>query len=123
MRSLPWIKWFASNWLSSSARIEMSLPARAIYLDLLFQVYEYGGSIPSDHRQLQKLTMTTPEEFESSWPEVSKHLVPLEGDPTRLTNLVAKTHLERQTSEYAASQEAGRRGGRPKKRLDALDMV
>jgi hypothetical protein len=93
----------------------MSLPARAIYLDLLFQIYEYGGSIPSDRGQLLKLTMSTLDEFESAWPEISKHIVPVEGDPSRLTNLAAKARLEKQALEYQASQEAGRRGGRPRK--------
>ena len=93
----------------------MSLPARAIYLDLLFQIYEYGGSIPSDRRQLLKLTMSTPEEFEAAWPEISKHIVPLDNDPSRLTNLTAQAWIEKQQAEREAFVEAGKRGGRPKK--------
>src|SRR6202050_3487839 len=115
MPSLPWIKWFASKWLSSSARVEMSLPARAIYLDLLFQIYEYGGAISSERKQLCKLTMTTPEEFDSAWPEIERHIVPLDSDPTRLTNVTAKHYLDKLTGEHEAAVEAGRRGGRPKK--------
>ena len=40
----------------------MSLPARAIYLDLLFQIYQYGGSIPPGRNQLIKLAMVMLEE-------------------------------------------------------------
>ncbi len=93
----------------------MSLPARAIYLNVLFQIYEYGGSVPSDRKQLLKLTMATPEEFESVWPEIERHIVPLDSDPTRLTNVTAMHYLDKLTREHQVAVESGRLGGRPQK--------
>jgi hypothetical protein len=115
MPSLPWIKWLASKWLGSSARIEMSLPARAIYLDLLFQIYEYGGSIPSDRNKLIKLAMVTSEEFDAAWPEISGRIVPLHSDPSRLTNPTAWFWIHKQVADHNTAVENGKRGGRPKK--------
>jgi hypothetical protein len=68
MRDLPFVPFFTGDWLASSARVDMSLAERAVYLDLLFQLWERGGAIPSDPAKLAKMAMVTPAEFESAWP-------------------------------------------------------
>jgi hypothetical protein len=93
----------------------MNYAERGLYFDLLNHIYERGGVIPNNRDKLIRLSSGTPEEFDKAWPEVSKHIVPVESDETMLTNLVAKAHLERRAKEHDVSVEAGRRGGRPKK--------
>jgi len=59
--------------------------------------------------------MTTPDEFEAAWPEIAPYIVPLDSDPSRLTNPTASHFLKKLTQEYQTSVESGRRGGRPRK--------
>ena len=70
----------------SSARIDITLSERAIYLDLLFQLWERGGAIPADEARLAKMAMVTPEESSAAWPAVKRHIIAHPDEPDMLTN-------------------------------------
>jgi hypothetical protein len=106
MKSLPWIKWNPTKWLSSETRFGMNTSERAIYLDLLFLNYE-KGSLPSDLDQLAGMAVVSREEFDRAWPKVSKKFPPRVADPTRLSNEVVEDELHRR----AEMAEAGKIGG------------
>lgn len=85
----------------------MSLAARAVYLDLLFYVWERAGAIPSDHDILAKLTFVSIDQFERIWPELQDHIIPHPERPGSLTNLVMLDQVVRR-GRYV---DAGREGG------------
>ena len=111
MRGLPFLPWFGSDWLASSARVDMTLPARAVYLDLLFQIWERGGALPTDALKLAKLAMTTPEEFQSVWPELQSHFAPHPEEPNAITNLKMYDLMQKQIKEHETNVLKGRAGG------------
>jgi uncharacterized protein YdaU (DUF1376 family) len=110
MRDLPFVPFFTSDWLASSARVDMTLPERAIYLDLLFQIWERGGAISSDEARLAKMAMVTPAEFSSAWSAVRKYLVVHPDEPEMLTNLKMLDVIRKQANVHEARSSAGRRG-------------
>lgn len=116
MRGLPYVPWFTSDWLASSARVDMSPPERAFYLDLLFQIWERGGAIPSSPAKLAKLSLATPEEFETAWPAISVHIVAHPDEPGMLTNLKMLDVIQKQASTREANSNNGRLGGLAKAR-------
>jgi uncharacterized protein YdaU (DUF1376 family) len=111
MRGLPYVPFFTSDWLASSARVDMTLPERAVYLDLLFQIWERGGAIPSDHAKLARLALVTMDEFSAAWPAVSKHIIQHPDEPDALTNLKMLDVIQKQASNYQAKANSGRLGG------------
>ena len=112
MRGLPYVPFFTSDWLASSARLDLSLPERAIYLDLLFQIWERGGAIPSlDESKLAKLAMASPDEFRAAWPAVREHFVVHPDKPDSLANEKMLDVILRQASTSTARSRAGRSGG------------
>lgn len=111
MRGLPFLPWFASDWLASSARVDMTLEARAIYLDLLFWVWERGGTLPHDPAKLAKLAMVTPEQFESVWPEMCDHFAMHPSEPGMMTNLKMLSTMAKATASHEANVRKGREGG------------
>jgi uncharacterized protein YdaU (DUF1376 family) len=111
MRGLPYVPFFTSDWLASSARIDMTLGERAIYLDLLFQIWERGGAIPADEARLAKLSMAASEEFAGAWPGVRKHFVAHPDQPGMLTNLKMLDVIRKQATNHEAQSRNGRRGG------------
>jgi uncharacterized protein YdaU (DUF1376 family) len=111
MRDLPFVPFFTGDWLASSARVDMTLPERAVYLDLLFQLWERGGAIPSDLAKLAKMAMATPAEFESAWPGVSKYFVPHPDHADMLTNEKMLAVIQKQASVHEARTRNGRNGG------------
>jgi uncharacterized protein YdaU (DUF1376 family) len=111
MRDLPFVPWFTADWLASSARIDMSLCERAIYLDLLFHAWDRAGAIPADQAKLAKLAMATPAEFAGAWPEVQKHFVPHPDESGMLTNTKMLAVIRKQADIHAKKSQAGRAGG------------
>jgi uncharacterized protein YdaU (DUF1376 family) len=111
MRGLPYVPFFTSDWLASSARVDMTLPERAVYLDLLFHIWERGGAIPSDHAKLAKLAFVTPEEFERVWPAVGAHIIQHPDEPDALTNLKMLDVIRKQAANFQAKSNSGRLGG------------
>jgi uncharacterized protein YdaU (DUF1376 family) len=111
MRGLPYVPFFTSDWLASSARVDMTLAERAIYLDLLFHIWERGGAIPADESRLAKLAMATPTEFEATWPAVSKHFVTHPDQVGMITNQKMLAVIEKQASNSNAQSRNGRLGG------------
>ncbi len=110
MRDLPYVPFFTGDWLASSARVDMMLAERAIYLDLLFQLWERGGAIPSDENKLAKMALVTPAEFAAAWPEVKKYFVAHPDEPEKLTNLKMLDVIRKQADVHAARSNSGRRG-------------
>src|SRR5580704_13442539 len=110
MRNLPFVPFFTADWLASSARVDMTLPERAIYLDLLFQIWERGGAIPADEAKLAKMAMVTPAEFSAAWPALKKHVVTHPDEPEMLTNLKMLDVIRKQANVHQARSNAGRRG-------------
>lgn len=110
MPSFPWIPWHASKWLSSKARLLMNTSQRAIYIDLLNQLYEWGGALPNDPAKLALVAAVTQVEFDAAWPTVSKHFVEHPSQPEMLTNEVALEVIERQGRLHEANAANGRKG-------------
>jgi uncharacterized protein YdaU (DUF1376 family) len=110
VRDLPFVPFFTADWLASSARVDMTLPERAIYLDLLFQIWERGGAIPADETKLAKMAMVTPAEFSAAWPAVKKYIVTHPDEPEMLTNLKMLDVIRKQANVHQARSNAGRRG-------------
>jgi hypothetical protein len=111
MRGLPFLPWFASDWLASSARVDMSLPARAIFLDLLFCIWERGGAIPLDHGKLSKLAMVSPEQLENVWPELREHFIVHPVELGMITNEKMLTVMAKQIARHETNVRKGREGG------------
>jgi len=89
----------------------MTTSERSIYMDLLYCVYEYAGSIPSDQQRLAVLAAVSQDELNKAWPVVSRNFVACDDDPTMLTNLVALETMRRQASVHEVKTKAGRAGG------------
>jgi uncharacterized protein YdaU (DUF1376 family) len=123
MRGLPFVPWFTSDWLASSARIDMTLPERAVYLDLLFQIWERGGAIPSDHAKLSKMAMVTQSEFEAAWLAVSKYVTPHPSEPEMLTNLRMLDVISKQQQVKDAGRIAGLASAAARKKRIANDSA
>jgi uncharacterized protein YdaU (DUF1376 family) len=111
MPSFPWIQWHASKWLSSPTRLRMRLSERAIYLELLFVLYECNGFLPNDPVELARLAQATPEEFGEFWPVVSKNFVLCPDDDRKLTNIVALDVMQQQEANSRAGKHGGIKSG------------
>lgn len=111
---LPWYKWFSRDWLASETRFELSLAERGLYRDLL-DIHYCEGSIPASENVLLKMSSATPEEFASSWPNVSRLFSPHPGFDGRLVNNRALAEIEQRDKYQKTQRLNGLKGGRPKK--------
>ena len=115
MRDMPFAPWYASDWLASTARSDLSLPARAIYLDLLFLLWERDGWLPVDAAKLARLTMTTPAEFNAAWPEMKKYFTQYPEQPGMFTNAKMLRTIQQKKARRTANMTAGVAGAAARK--------
>ena len=112
MSRLPWCKWYPTDWLASGTRLDMSAAERGVFRDLLD--YQYAeGSIPADEVALQRRCAVTTEEFQSTWPAVSKKFIPHPEEAGRLINERAAGVIAESQAISESQVEKGKKGGRP----------
>jgi uncharacterized protein YdaU (DUF1376 family) len=107
--SLPWHKWFHSNWLASLTRLSAHLDGRGLYRDLLDVYYQEGG-IPEDRDQLIQIAATTPEEFDKAWPQIQHKFEPDPARPGWLVNAKAEEVLAKSIKTSEKQSICAKRG-------------
>jgi uncharacterized protein YdaU (DUF1376 family) len=68
---LCYYPWYVDRWMSSTARVQMSLEERGLYRELLDHYYKHG-SLPSDAISLMRVSGSTKREFNRAWTVVGK---------------------------------------------------
>jgi hypothetical protein len=77
--------WHIQDWTNSKIRLTASLPARAIYRDLIdFCTAE--GYVPRDPYFMARVAACTPEDIEKYWPEIEHKFRPDPSDDAKLIN-------------------------------------
>jgi hypothetical protein len=109
-----WVRHDPENWLASEARFMLSLLARGLLREIEDLALAHG-SAPAEHPALARAAACSQEEISQAWPEVSKFVQPIAGQPGRITTERAVSLLA-EADEYRSRQAAnGKRGGRPRK--------
>lgn len=112
--SLPWYKWFVSDWRNSETRFRLSLAERGLYRELL-DLHHAEGSIPSDKTTLRLMVGATAEDFDVAWANVAPLFHTHKSKPGRLVNDRALSVIAESEKYQKAQRVNGSRGGRPKK--------
>src|ERR1700683_4311075 len=100
--------WYFKDWFTSGARAKLSLPQRAIYLDLLGFCYTEGG-ISTDIEELRgRLGLGS--EHDADVAEVVKQFVPL-SDGERLVHPRALLEVHRLADRRARQSKGGKARG------------
>lgn len=105
----PAFQFYAKDWLASSRRQMMSLPARAHYLDLLCWQSQDGG-LPENLEQIRVLLGVCLEEWPSTWAELEP-CFPVDKDGKRRNHRL--TEVVKESSAYHEDKRrAGSIGGK-----------
>ena len=83
--------WYIADWRMSEARLILNAEERAIYRELLDELYR-TGSLITDEQLLYKICAVTQQEWDRSWPNVRKFFV---RDGRHLTNRKAKEVIDK----------------------------
>ena len=99
---------YARDWLTETCT--MSLPARAVLMDLMCQQWLHGP-LPDDPHKLRKMCAADKDEFDAVWPEVQERLVKTSGFGWVNERL---EEVRQERAAYLERQRAnGALGGRP----------
>ena len=119
MKSEPNYRWYYRRWLLSPTRARLSLKARSIYRDLLDQMAELGGSLPSDKGELAGLALCSRKELDAAWPHIEECFERREDG--RLSHKVLEPLVTKSTNTTEARRVAGKAGAA--KRWQKTDMA
>ncbi|MFV0327427.1 MAG: hypothetical protein ACK5LF_24165, partial [Bacteroides xylanisolvens] len=96
---------YPKDWWTSDSFYILNPFERYIYLELLFMMYDNGGSIKNDKVRVERRLGTTIKD--DVWSKITDLMVE---DGDQLTNVSVNKRLSRAVS----SRENGKKGGRPK---------
>ena len=108
MTERPWMKLYVADYLADTRRL--SFQEHGIYLLLIMEYWQHGG-LPQDDKSLAKIVGATQREWQRHKPAVASFF----------DENWTHRRIDREIAEFEAASrrrsEAGKRGGRPKKKL------
>ena len=110
-----WFKFYPQDWLASATASGLSLAERGAYMTLLCVAWEHGG-IPADTKRLAVMLGVSRQEFEELWGGLHAKWREHPDDPKRLVNPRQEDVRASQQRLYDARSEAGRLGGKAKRK-------
>ncbi len=106
-------EWGITRWLTSRTRMALDCAGRCIYRELLDLCYAQGY-IPRDPVVLMRHCGATQEEWDRTWPVISKKFRAVKHDSNALLNDEASVFRKNYTAYVQEQRKKGQKGGRPK---------
>ncbi len=108
--AIPWMPFYAADWITSHSVRAMSLAERGLYITLISEAWLAGGSLPADLERLARIVGMTEKELRQAlegplgevWSTIEGRLV-----NDRLAEIYAE-----QAAKVERRRNAGRAGGR-----------
>ena len=99
---------WTDRWISSSAFL-LPLEARGLYREMLTRAWSFGGYLPADPKQIQRLVNASSEEWERCWPLIEANW---KQDGSKLYNQTQREVLMESLTIREKRALAGRKGGK-----------
>lgn len=108
--AIPWMPFYAADWITSHSVRAMTMAERGLYITLLTEAWLAGGSLPADLERLARIVGTTEKELRQAlegplgevWSTIEGRLV---------NDRLAEVYAE-QVAKVERRRNAGRAGGR-----------